>query len=191
MISIQHYLKETFGLDEQHIADFLAMANPFTTEKGHYMLKPKQTSNRAFFIEEGIVREFERLPKKENTHWILDEGNWLYNMPSYYTQNPADCYLGAITNTRGYYFLQRDLDKLVEESHVWSKLQVGIYRKYVMQMIYRDRLRSLETALQQLEFFEEQQPSIQNYIKQEHIASYLHISKSQLARIRAKRSKGK
>lgn len=187
MIPIQKYLQESFGLDEQHIAKFLAMATPFSSEKGHYMLKPTQTSNRAFFIEEGIVREFIRLPGKESTHWILDEGNWVYNMASYYTRNPSDCYLESVTATRGYYFRQKDLDKLVESSHIWSKVQVGIYRKYVMQMIYRDHLRSLETAKEKLDFFEQEQRSIQNYIKQEHIASFLHISRSQLNRVRRDR----
>jgi CRP-like cAMP-binding protein len=191
MISIYQYLKETFILDDQQIADFLAMGKPFSTEKGHYLLKPTQTSNRVFFIEEGIVREFERLPKKEHTRWILDEGNWLYNMLSYYTQNPADCYLEAITDAKGYYFRLEDIDRLVEESHVWSKVQVGIYRKHFMQMIYRDRLRSLETVEEKLEFFEEQQRSIQNYIKQEHIASFLHVSKSQLSRVRSKRTQNR
>ena len=185
---LSDYLKSHFNLNKEQVTAFLKLGKPFSVEKGHYLLKPRQTSNRAFFIETGIVREFERLPNKEKTTWILGEDNFLYNMPSYYTQDPADCYLQALADATGYYFLQTDLEHLVEESHLWALVRVKIYREYILRLIYRNELHRISKVEDKLAFFEKNQPDIQNKIKQEHIASYINTSMSQLSRVRGTRT---
>jgi CRP-like cAMP-binding protein len=108
-------------------------------------------------------------------------------MPSYYTSNPANCYFQALTDANGYYFMQSDLERLVKESHNWSIAQTDIYRKYLLQMIYRNELHLLKGAVNRLAFFEKYQPNIQDRIKLKNIASFLNITQVQLSRVRNER----
>jgi CRP-like cAMP-binding protein len=187
MILLKQYLDTQFDLSQDETDKFLSIGHKFEAEQGHYLLKSEQVSNRVFFVQEGIIREFEKEGYKEKTSWILSEGNWLYNMPSYYTSNPANCYLQALTDANGYYFMQSNLERLVKESHNWAIAQTDIYRKYLLQMIYRNELHRLKGAANRLAFFEKYQPNIQNRIKLKDIASFLNITQVQLSRVRNER----
>ncbi|MFB0947343.1 MAG: hypothetical protein QMB24_14555 [Spirosomataceae bacterium] len=184
---LKQYLRTRFDLPESEINNFLSIGKEFQAEENHYILKPEHISNRIFFVEEGIIREFEKTSDSEKTTWILGENNWLYNMPSYYKNDTAKCYLQALINTKGYYFLKSDIEQLVQESHLWAITQTKVYQQYLLQMIYRNELHRLKNAAEKLVFFEKHQPNVQNRIKLKHVASYLNITQVQLSRVRKAR----
>lgn len=191
MISLQDHLESEYNLTKSQISAFIQMGKSFTVKAGHFILSPGEVSNRVFIIESGVVREYKDLPEGEETMWILDEGKWLYNMPSYYTDAPADVYIQALTNAKGYYFHQKDLEELVAKSHDWALVQTQIYRQYLLRMLYNVELFRLKHADDRLAFFEKHQPGIQNRVLQKDIASYLNITATQLSRIRKKRGTSK
>ncbi len=98
MVRLEDYLQK-LDLTEALIGRVMAVAHPFAAKREQRLLSPPQTCDRLFFIEEGIFREYKDLETEtetEKTSWLLGEGNWLYSVESYITQNPSAYYTETI-----------------------------------------------------------------------------------------------
>ena len=190
-MKIKDYLFKRLHVRPEIVDELLSLGHPFFMKEGQRLLQKGEVSNRVYFIERGIVREYEGLignPKKddEDTTWILGAGEWIYNVESYQTGEPSEVYIQALTTTSGMYFDRNDLDGLVQKSHEWSLIQNKIYRRYFVRQERRNKLHRTKDGQERLDLFYEQHPELNGQVKLKYIASYLNMTQSQLSRIRAR-----
>jgi CRP/FNR family transcriptional regulator, anaerobic regulatory protein len=169
---------------------------PFSFEANALLLQKGEISDKIFFIESGILREFSfsdadadaDADEKVQTHWILGENEWIYQVESYILEKPASCYIQALTKLSGFYLSKKNLQVLVSEIPSLSIVILNIYEKYLLQLEYRNSFHRIKNAEKRLEVFEKMHPNLLNRVAGKILASYLNISPEQLSRIRAKRS---
>jgi CRP-like cAMP-binding protein len=172
---------------------------PFSFEANALLLQKGEISDKIFFIESGILREFSfsdadadaDADEKVQTHWILGENEWIYQVESYILEKPASCYIQALTKLSGFYLSKKNLQVLISEIPSLSIVILNIYEKYLLQLEYRNSFHRIKNAEKRLEVFEKTQPNLQNRIAGKVLASYINISPEQLSRLRGKRTKKK
>jgi CRP/FNR family transcriptional regulator, anaerobic regulatory protein len=169
---------------------------PFSFEANALLLQKGEISDKIFFIESGILREFSfsdadadaDADEKVQTHWILGENEWIYQVESYILEKPASCYIQALTKLSGFYLSKKNLQVLVLEIPSLSMVMLNIYEKYLLQLEYRNSFHRIKNAEKRLEVFGKIHPNLLNRVAGKILASYLSISPEQLSRIRSKRS---
>ena len=167
---------------------------PFSFEANALLLQKGEISDKIFFIESGILREFSfpdedpDADEKVQTHWILGENEWIYQVESYILEKPSSCYIQALTKLNGFYLSKKNLQVLVLEIPSLSIVILNIYEKYLLQLEYRNSFHRIKNAEKRLEVFEKIHPNLLNCVAGKILASYLNISPEQLSRIRSKRS---
>ena len=170
---------------------------PFSFEANALLLQKGEISDKIFFIESGILREFSfsdadaDADEKVQTHWILGKNEWIYQVESYILEKPASCYIQALTKLSGFYLSKKNLQGLVLEIPSLSMVMLNIYEKYLLQLEYRNSFHRIKNAEKRLEVFEKTQPNLQNRIAGKVLASYINISPEQLSRLRGKRTRKK
>jgi len=172
---------------------------PFSFDANTFLLQKGEISDKIFFIESGILREFSfpdadagaDADEKVQTHWILGENEWIYQVESYILEKPSSCYIQALTKLSGFYLSKKNLQVLVLEIPSLSMVMLNIYEKYLLQLEYRNSFHRIKNAEKRLEVFEKTQPNLQNRIAGKVLASYVNISPEQLSRLRGKRTKNK
>lgn len=170
---------------------------PFSFEANALLLQKGEISDKIFFIESGILREFSfsdadaDADEKVQTHWILGENEWINQVESYILEKPASCNIQALTKLSGFYLSKKNLQVLISEIPSLSIVILNIYEKYLLQLEYRNSFHRIKNAEKRLEVFEKTQPNLQNRIAGKVLASYINISPEQLSRLRGKRTKKK
>jgi CRP-like cAMP-binding protein len=187
VMKLTEFFLQLFQLPDEAITEIMELAVPFTYNENEYILKPGTICDRVFYIETGIIREFEELSidtDTERTKWIMGEGSWLYSVESFLTDKPSKFYIQALCPTKGYYFLKSDVENLIKTFEKFRSIETLLYKDYLLKMEYRNQLHRTKDAKERLAFFEKQQPELINRVKQKHVASYLNIEFSSLSRIR-------
>lgn len=190
-MKIREFILKKLNVRPEIVDELLSLGHPFFMKEGQRLLQKGEVSKRVYFIESGIVREYEDLidnPKKddEDTTWILGAGEWIYNVESYQTGKPSEVYIQALNTTSGMYFNRKDLDELVQKSHEWSLIQNKIYRHYFVRQERRNKLHRTKDGQDRLNLFSRQHPELDGKVKLKYVASYLNITQSQLSRLRAR-----
>ncbi len=189
-IELEAYLVNQLQIEPSLVKDLVAIGNKFTIKPKETLLQKGFKSNRVYFIEQGVVREYEDMPSnnkiKEKTTWIVAEGQWVYNIESHQTNQPSAYHLQALEATTGYFFHRRDLDKLIE-SYEWLFIQNQIYLSYVVRERRLNRLLRVNDGYARLQLFEQMYPELRGRVELQHIASYLNMTPTQLSRLRRRK----
>lgn len=186
-IKLEDYLANQLQIEPALVKDLVAIGNTFSMNPKERLLQKGFKSSRVYFIEQGVVREYEDIQCnnkiKEKTTWIVAEGQWVYNIESHQTGQPSAYHLQALEPTTGYFFHRRDLDKLIE-SYEWLFIQNQIYLSYVVRERRINRLLRVNDGYARLQLFEQMYPELRGRVELQHIASYLNMTPTQLSRLR-------
>lgn len=190
-MKLKDYFTKKLAVRPEIIDDFLQLGNEFSLQARHRLLQKGEVSQRVYFIESGILREYEHSlgdsdEGEEDTTWILGAGEWIYNVESYQTGVPSELYIQAVEATTGIYFERSSLDSLVQNSLEWSLIQNKIYRNYFVRQERRNKLHRTKDGQDRLNLFYRQHPELHGRVKLKYIASYLNMTQSQLSRLRRK-----
>lgn len=181
---------------QQHIVSFFT---PITFEKDELLLKKGEISNKLFFIESGIIAEYSEIESESDpesdsesnriqTHWILGENEWVFQVRSFLKNEPSDCTIKALEKVKAFYISKKDY---YEAQNVLPQVMGfinKIYARYLIQLENRNQFHRIKSATKRLEYFEKNQKNLCNKVQMKYLASYLNISPSELSRIRNKRS---
>lgn len=184
MAELRNHLTEDLNLPADLAKSLLAKGTPFTCKENANVLQPGQINDRVFFLQEGIVREYE---ETETTIWFLGERNWFYNVESYANGTASTAYLQALTVAKGISFLKKDIDDLVAENPALEKFEKELYQKYLFRMNRLYRLMRVDKAMKRWELFEKQQPELKNRIPLSMVASFLNITPQRFSQLRKER----
>lgn len=189
-IKLEDYLIDQLQVKPTLVKDLVAIGKAFSMKPKETLLQKGYKSNRIYFLEQGVVREYEDVEHnnkiKENTTWIVAEGQWVYNIESHQTGTPSAYNLQALEPTTGYFFHRRDLDELVKD-YEWLSIQNRIYLSYVVRERRLNRLLQVKEGYARLQLFEQMYPELRGRVELQHIASYLNMTPTQLSRLRKRK----
>ena len=188
--NLTSFVQNFLELTEDELVSFKALFKTKKVPKGHFLLQEGQISDKVFFIEEGVLREFyfvenENEIERTVTTWILPPNNFTYSLISYLTKTPTNRYIEAVENARVLYILRDDLDRLCENVPKIYQLINKVYEYYLLVFEMRLEMLRVVDAKQRYEYFLTIHPDISNRVPLHHIASYLNIHPTTLSRIRS------
>lgn len=164
-----------------------------TLQKGQLLVREGEVSNKIYFIETGMLREFYQLTDTDTdtdmTTWLLEEGNWACNIESYITQRPSKCSIEALEKTRVLCIKKTAIEQLLKELPQLGLFLASLYENYLLKVDQLNTLFRIRNAEKRFLLFEANNQHLVGRVKQKHLASLLGITPSQLSRIRAKNSK--
>ncbi|MFY0690233.1 MAG: Crp/Fnr family transcriptional regulator [Cyclobacteriaceae bacterium] len=152
--------------------------------KGETVLKEGETSNKLYFIEQGLMRSFYMRDYKEVTCWFAFEGEHITGIDSFFQRTPSKYGIEAIedslVNSISYDVMNEFLDQFHSFERIVRLVLTGAYFDLV------DRVEMLQflTTHERYEKIAELKPSLLHRAPLGQIASYLGMTQETLSRIR-------
>ncbi|MCP9745131.1 Crp/Fnr family transcriptional regulator [Lacihabitans sp. CS3-21] len=182
------YFQQNHNLPTELLQNIDTLFERVIFEPNEFLLKEGDTSDKIYFVESGILREFSYIESEsEITHWILTDSEWIYQVESFELGIKSKSNIQAVTKTKARYIKKAAFEALAI-SGLEVLLQIlKIYRNYLLQLEFRNRLHQLRKVEDRLAMFEALQPGLANQVPQWMIASFLNTTPSHLSKVRSKR----
>ena len=179
------------SLEKNLQQQIVSLFTPIYFEKDEHLLKKGEISDKLFFIESGIIAEYADSDSdliRIQTHWILGENEWVFQVHSFFRNEPSDCTIKALEKVKALYVSKKEYYQVQNVFPEVMGLINKIYERYLLQLENRNKFHRIKSATKRLDYFEKNQKNLINKLQMKYIASYLNISPSELSRIRKKRS---
>jgi len=196
MNRLKDYINSFIPLDEEDWMEMMSLFKPYSYNKGDFIYGSSEIPAEINFIVKGVVRSFKMEEDGKDFTWafyylnnevmkhrmisdvcVVDYASFLRNESAELAfEVMEDCTVMTIT--------KKDLFKLYESDDKWQ-----MFARKVAEDAYcatRDRTLTLLTknAKERLEILQEYFPDIFKRVSQQHIASYLGITRQSLNRLR-------
>ena len=190
------YFQQNHKLSTELLQNIDTFFEKISFEPNEFLLKEGEVSDKIFFVESGILREFsyiesesesESESEKMITHWILTDNEWIYQVESYCLGIKSKSNIQALAKTKVRFIKKADFETLSNSSIEVLQEVLEIYQNYLLQLEYRNRLHQLRKVEDRLAMFEKLQPGLANRVPQGMIASFLNTTPSHLSKVRSKR----
>jgi CRP/FNR family transcriptional regulator len=157
------FLKSFNLFTEAEISKIQNTFSPISFEEQDIMLHEGEICDRIFYMSEGVMREFsddESEPESTLTHWILGEGEWVYQVMFQNNLPPATFKLSR--PLKASYIRKETMKALLETIPNLAFVIRTIYERYLLQLENRNAFHRIKNAEQRLEVFEKTQPGLSN-----------------------------
>jgi len=145
--------------------------------RGDYILKEGEICQHVYFLESGLIRIFGQQDDKENTSWLLKEGDIFISVTSFFQQQPADENIIALEDCNCWGINYRQLQKTCEEFE-----EFNVHRRVITERYYcqnRDRSRMLvRPPKERYVHLVQQEAELLSRVPIYVFPSYLNISRS-------------
>ncbi len=201
---LEQLLSQVTFLDPEDLKHIMSKFTEEHFEKNEYLVKENQINDKIFLIKSGIIREYSKLHldadadadadadvDKKNTHWILGENEWIFQIRSFIEEKPSQCNIQAIEKTKTYSLLKSDFKQIIGEFSEILPFVLKMYERYLLQMEERNMLQRIKPARKRLIAFENKYPNIASKVPLNILASFINITQSELSRIRVNNAKGR
>lgn len=145
--------------------------------RGDYILKEGEICQHVYFLESGLIRIFDQLGDKENTSWLLKEGDIFISVASFFRQQPADENIVALEDCNCWGINYRQLENTCKEFE-----EFNIHRRVITEFYYsryRDRSRMLvRSPKERYVHLVQQEAELLSRVPIHVFPSYLNISRS-------------
>ena len=191
-----HQFFKNFGLlTESEISTVLSYFKLKTYKKDTILVNFGEINDKFYFVEVGLLREFseqEQGQKQEQdntvTHWFLAENSFQYLVASFLEQKPSEVALEVIENTKLWEITKTDLDKLYVEFPQLNAIGRVLLEENLKKYERYNAMTRL-SADDRLEWFNKNYPELANRVSVRHIATFLHLHRVTLSKVRSKKSK--
>ena len=157
-----------------------------TFKKRGYLLQAGQVSNSIHFIETGLARCFYDNGTQEINIWFMDAGNVIISVESFLRQVKGYQYIQAIDECITWSISYAELESVYQRFPEFNFHRAVLLEKYYVESERRQRILSLNTAVERYALLMETQPQITLQLPAKYIASYLNIDETYFSRIKAK-----
>lgn len=183
------HIERFINLDSSSIRLLSNVLEKKTIKKNELLLRDGQICNHYFFVLKGGLRQFEI---DENGKEIIIhfgfENWWITDMESFYLETCSNYRIEALEQTEIIQIKREDFNMLLT-----SSLGLQFYFHKILQessVIWQKKILYLQKpAEQRYIIFNSIYRSIEQRISQQHIASYLGISRETLSRIKSQLTK--
>lgn len=173
------------NLTHKDFANLAPFIHPKKFKKGEIILSAGDVCDEFYFIINGLLRSFHRMPNGvEKTYVICRENNIFTEHSSFISQTPSTDFLETLEDTEVLYIKYSDLMTLFGQYHAWES--VGRKISDINYIVSKDRLRSMmnDDAITRYKRFLHSYQNILQRIPQNIIASYLGITPQSLCRLK-------
>ena len=199
MYKLKNYINSFIALSEEDWMEMMTLFKSYSYKKGEFIYGSSDIPAEVNFIVKGVVRSFKMEEDGKDFTWafyylndevmehrmisdvcVVDYASFLRNESAELAfEVMEDCTVMTIT--------KKDLFELYESDDKWQ-----IFARKIAEDAYcatRDRTLTLLTksAKERLEILEEYFPDIFKQVSQQHISSYLGITRQSLNRLRRDR----
>jgi len=196
MYKLKNYINSFIALSEEDWMEMMGLFKSYSYKKGEFIYGSSDIPSEVNFIVKGVVRSFKMEEDGKDFTWafyylndevmehrmisdvcVVDYASFLRNESAELAfEVMEDCTVMTITKA--------DLFKLYASDDKWQ-----MFARKIAEDAYcatRDRTLTLLTksAKERLEILEEYFPDIFNRVSQQHVASYLGITRQSLNRLR-------
>ncbi|AFK03870.1 cyclic nucleotide-binding protein [Emticicia oligotrophica DSM 17448] len=182
-MDISTFLKQQ-GIYSDSIAEWLH-DNSKTKKysKGHTLLMPGETSQRVYYVQEGLLRSFYTKDDKDITHTFVAEAAFILPIECIFHNAPAIYGYELLENTTITTFRYDDFNKLQQFPEIKEVEKLLLYDavKRFSDIIHTIKFQS---AKERYERMLKEYPNILLRAPLGHIASYLGITQQTLSVIR-------
>lgn len=168
---------------ESHLRQILKR-NVF--KKRTYVLQAGQVSNGIHFIESGFVRCFYDKGDQEICIWFMTANNVIISVESFLSQTPSYQYIQALENCVTWSIDYNQLQEIYVKYPEFNLHRAILLEKYYVESERRQRMLSLNSAVERYAQLMETQPEINLQLPAKYIASYLNIDEAYFSKIKAK-----
>ncbi|HVW62257.1 MAG TPA: cyclic nucleotide-binding domain-containing protein [Puia sp.] len=136
-----------------------------------------QIADRIYFIEKGLVRAVRMEKGKPKTAWIMNEGNIIVSVESFFLGIPSVEQIETLEDCEFQSFLRKDLYKAYEDYPEFNLHRAVILERYYPLAEFRNRMRQMK-AEDKFKFLLLTQPELvtRKSAKDKLLASYLGIT---------------
>ena len=183
---LKHHFESTPELLEEMSATFAKTTYP----KGSLLLHPGDISDKIYFIETGVLREFfiDTDTGEEYTTQIVAENIFFYSTESYIFGLPSKRFVEVVENCRLLSIRKRDVEAFCEKNHKIEHFIRTMLEQTLVQAERRAQVLRFKKSEERLRAFEQLHPELGNRIPQKHLASFLNITPQNLSKVRRERT---
>ncbi|NNF32939.1 MAG: Crp/Fnr family transcriptional regulator [Saprospiraceae bacterium] len=181
---MHEFLKNRFQLKENECDQVLSISRKRNLKQGEEILRPGNSVNRMFFIEQGLVRGYRIIDGDDVTHHFFLEGWFGTDYESLLTGNAGELFLESMLDSTIYEFDKKSFLDLCNQSVRINKIRTAIAEKAYLHMVNRMKAFQITDLKERYLNLIERNPHLFNIIPQKHIASYLGVAPQSLSRIK-------
>lgn len=176
------FLKDIFidklGLEIYHLERFSDLI------KKEHLIREGAICDFIGFVISGKLRSYVQNDNAEFNNDFYLQNNVVTAYTSYLTQNPTNCNIEALADTKIALITFKQFNSLIDEDARFLKLAKYISDIFFIRKCKRETSFLKNSAAERLEILYKTYPGIEQQISQYHIASYLGIKPESLSRIK-------
>lgn len=175
----------SIGVMPEELALLRGSCNLKHITRGEYILSVGQRCRHAFFILQGLVRQYS-IDSKGKEHILLfaREGHFLANVEAVHLSLPSSYFVQALEDTQILLLNEEDIERLGSISLHFATLRTKLLHEYVQHLQKRIAQLQADSAEERYLTFVRDYPEMMLRVPQIHIASYLGITPESLSRVR-------
>ena len=179
-----NYFNRILPLSAEEIGAIVETMTIKSFKKGTILLREGQTSNEAYFVLEGCVRQYYLVDGEEKTNNFFTDEQWVVAIKSISQGVPSDHFIDCCTDVR---LVVGDRQKEEDLYRRFPKLET-VSRK-VMEKVFaeqQDNMAAYLTDSPEQRYLKllKNRPNLFQIIPQYQIASYIGVKPESLSRIR-------
>lgn len=154
--------------------------------KGHLLLTPGNSSNKMYFIINGLMRVYTIVEDKEICRQFFFENSFASDYVSFITNATSNCYLQTLEDTECLVVQNIDLNRLYDTYPPLLKIGKVMAEHAFIFNTHRSESMVKDDALTRYNKLINERPKVLQRVPQFMIASYLGLTPEGLSRIRKK-----
>lgn len=186
LLTIISTLKPMSPVFEKELAGLLVFQ---VCSKHDFLLQAGTTSNRIYFIEQGLVRRYYLKDDKEITTDFIRENEFIISPLSFYTQQPSYEFIEAIEDTKLWSLSHRQMAYLYATYPDFNMVGRILTEQYYIRSELRAHYLRHLTAEERYQQFFQNNKDLLNRISGKHVATLLGLTPETYSRMRAKKRK--
>lgn len=182
--NIKNSLLGVYPFTEEQLTQFTDNLTFRKLRRKEFLLEPDQISNGIVFINNGSLRFYTKVARKELTHHFFTEDNWVADLESLIMQRPSVNYLEAFEDTDIAAIALKDIHLLMDQHPSFHMLN-SLLANLTISTAYIASIKS-KTPDERYKDLLITHPKWLNRFPQNQIASYLGITAETLSRVRGR-----
>jgi CRP-like cAMP-binding protein len=178
-------LRRLTPIGDEAVQTLCSIMKPRAFEQDAWLLRAGESADTAYFMAEGIAREFYTDEAgAEHTRRFVSENEFTGSLLDLLSGQPAVTYVQALARTQTLAFSYRQYDVLCSRSPELQLLARRVVENLYICKAQREHAMLALSARQRLEQWQKDHVSLDPRVSRRHLASYLGITPEHLSRLR-------
>jgi CRP/FNR family transcriptional regulator len=192
---LSQFLDAFAVLSPQDLRTLVQLFKPVYTKRNHLVASSAETNQRLYFVADGLLRQYSSLPAKHQQDAIIDRGfvlssHFCLSASSFGQTKTQLIHSETIKRTFLLYINKSQLDALFVQIPALQALFSQLMQHYFFEMERLNCILHMPNGQMRYEYYCHYFSKQVKEVPDKYIALFLHISPSELSRIRSRISKG-